>query len=78
MENHKFILYPTADGKREIQLRVEDGTVWLSPAEIAALFGTSVGNVNIHIRNVLREGDLLEAATIKDYSTVRSEGTRQP
>lgn len=77
METDKFILYPANDGKPEIQLRVEDGTVWLSQAEIAALFGTSVANVNIHIRNILRDGELLEAATIKDYLMVRSEGTRQ-
>ncbi|MGE3309816.1 MAG: hypothetical protein AB7O66_07595 [Limisphaerales bacterium] len=78
METDKFILYPANDGKPEIQLRVEDGTVWLSQAEIAALFGTSVANGNIHIRNILRDAELLKAATIKDYLMVRSEGGRQP
>lgn len=77
METNKFILYPSNDGKPEIRLRVEDGTVWLSQAEIAALFGTSVANVNIHIRNVLREGEPLEPATINDCLIVRAEGSRQ-
>jgi hypothetical protein len=77
VESDKFILYPAADGKPEIQLRVQDGTVWLSQAEIAELFGTSVANVNIHIKNVLEESELTEEATVKDYLIVRQEGSRQ-
>jgi hypothetical protein len=55
----KVIIYPSKDGRLDIQLRVEDGTVWLSQLEIAELFGSTVANVNIHIRNVLKEGELV-------------------
>lgn len=76
-ESDKIVIYPTKDGRPEVRLRVEDGTVWLTQAEIAELFGTSTANVNIHIKNTLREGELSEEATIKDSLMVRSEGARQ-
>jgi hypothetical protein len=45
--------------------------------ELAQLFQTSVPNINIHIKNVLAEGELRGEATIKDDLIVRSEGGRQ-
>ncbi len=73
----ELVLYATEDGSARFFLRAEDGTVWLSQVELAELFQTSVPNINIHIKNVLDEGELGEAATIKDDLIVRTEGTRQ-
>ena len=73
----QFILYQTEDGKTRIECRFENKTLWLSQALMAELFQTTVPNVNIHIKNILAEGELTEAATIKDYLIVRSEGARQ-
>jgi hypothetical protein len=66
VESDKFILYPAADGTPEIQLRVQDGTVWLSQSEIAQLFGTSTPNINIHIRNILREQEQPVDSVVKE------------
>ncbi|MBW6498937.1 MAG: virulence RhuM family protein [Bacteroidales bacterium] len=44
---------------------------------MADLFQTTIPNINLHIKNILAEGELSEAATIKDYLIVRSEGGRQ-
>jgi hypothetical protein len=44
---------------------------------MAALFDTSKQNISLHIRNILAEGELVEAATVKDSLTVQLEGTRQ-
>lgn len=73
----KFVIYPAKDGRPDIRLRVEDGTVWLTQAEIAELFGTTVPNINLHIKNVLEEGELTAEATIKDSLIVRLEGARE-
>lgn len=76
--NHgELLLYPTDDGSARFYLRAEHGTVWLSQMELAELFQTSVPNINIHIKNVLAEGELNSEATIKDDLIVRSEGSRQ-
>jgi len=72
-----FVLYETDDGAARIELRVTEGTVWLSQSEIAALFDVSADNIGLHLRNIYAEGELDEAATAEDSSVVRSEGARQ-
>jgi hypothetical protein len=74
--NGELILYTTPDGNSRIQLRAENGTVWLTQLEIAELFSTTVPNINMHIRNVLKEGEQLPEATIKEDLIVRQEGER--
>lgn len=46
MSTGELILYRSKDGKAEVQLRVEGETVWLTQAEMAELFQTSVPNIN--------------------------------
>lgn len=46
----ELVLYTTEDGATRFYLRAESGSVWLSQLELAALFQTSVPNINIHIR----------------------------
>ncbi|SEJ95912.1 MULTISPECIES: virulence RhuM family protein [unclassified Variovorax] len=73
----ELVLYTTEDGSARFFLRTEDGTIWLTQMELAALFQTSVPNINIHIRNVLDEDELLPEATIKEDLMVRIEGKRE-
>ncbi|MBN9474841.1 MAG: hydroxyacid dehydrogenase [Bordetella sp. SCN 67-23] len=73
----ELVLYATEDGSARFFLRAEGGSVWLSQAELADLFQTSVPNINIHIRNVLDEGELAEVRTVKDDLIVQTEGARQ-
>lgn len=73
----ELVLYATDDGSAQFFLRAEDGTVWLTQMELAELFQTSVPNINIHIKNVLEEGELVPDATIKEDLIVRTEGARQ-
>lgn len=73
----ELVLYATEDGSAQFFLRAEDGSVCLSQSELAELFQTSVPNINIHIKNVLDEGELSEVRTVKDDLIVRTEGARQ-
>jgi hypothetical protein len=72
----ELILYQTEDGRTRIECRFEDETIWLSQALMADLFQTSVQNVNLHILNILADGEAGEA-TIKDYLIVRTESGRE-
>ena len=76
MTSGELILYTTEDGSTNVQLHALEGTVWLSQAEIAELFQTSVPNINIHVRNVVEEGELSSEGTIKEHLIVRQEGKR--
>lgn len=73
----ELILYQTDDGKAEVKLRAEDGSVWLTQLEIAELFATTKQNVSLHIKNIQAEGELDPKATVKDSLTVQTEGGRQ-
>lgn len=72
----EIILYQTEDGKSRIQVRLEDGTVWLTQAQMVELFQTTKQNVSLHIKNIHQEGELTPEATVKEYLTVQPEGTR--
>jgi hypothetical protein len=63
----ELVLYATEDGSARFFLKAKDGSVWLTQAELAALFQTSVPNINFHVKNVIEEGELAEIPTVKDY-----------
>ena len=73
----EIILYQTEDGQTRIDCRFEEGTIWLTQAQIAELFQTTPQNVTLHLKAIFAEGELAEAATCKDYLQVRQEGTRE-
>jgi hypothetical protein len=70
------ILYQTEDGLTRVQLRVVDGSVWLSQLEIAELFATSKQNVSLHAANVLKEGELIADSVVKESLTTAADGKK--
>lgn len=78
MENSSEILiYQSEDGNIRLETRLENETLWMTQSQMAELFQTTVANINIHIKNILDEGELFEEATIKDFLIVRLEGQRE-
>jgi len=76
-QKSQFLIYQAEDGAIKIDVRFEGETVWLTQPSIAELFQTTVPNVSMHLRNIYEEGELNSEATLKDFLTVRQEGTRQ-
>jgi hypothetical protein len=74
--NNKIIIYKTEDGKTEIEVNLEGDTAWLNQRQMAELFQTTVANINQHVVNVLKEGELQEISTIKKSLIVQKEGGR--
>ena len=72
-----LILYTTEDGKSRIQLRADENTVWLTQLEMADLFATTKQNISLHLQNIFEDGELREAATVKESLTVQIEGGRE-
>ncbi len=71
------IIYTTDDGASKIDLRLEDGTVWLSQLQIAELFQTTKQNVSKHIKAIYDDEELNEQATVNQQLTVQKEGNRK-
>lgn len=70
MEEHlpqksQFLIYQTEDGKIKLDVRFDDNTVWLTQQLMAELFQTTVPNINMHIKNIIEEGELEKEASIK-------------
>ncbi|CAK0751026.1 putative DNA-binding protein [Azospirillaceae bacterium] len=69
MSDGEFILYTTDDGKAEVQLRVNNGTAWLSLNQIADLFDRDKSVISRHIKNVFEDGELTSEAVVARYAT---------
>jgi hypothetical protein len=76
MSTGEFILYTTEDGASSIQLKAENGTVWLTRTEIADLFQTTPQNITLHIQGIYEEKELDSESTSKDHLLVQTEGKR--
>lgn len=74
MSEGDIVLYSAPDGA-QVQLRASGGTVWLTQAEMASLYGTSVPNIAQVISRVLADDEVGEA-TINSELMVRQEGSR--
>ncbi|MBI5526884.1 MAG: virulence RhuM family protein [Deltaproteobacteria bacterium] len=72
-----MVLYRTEDGRTALDVRFDAQTLWLSLAQLVELFQTTKQNINLHVQNIHREGELSKEATVKEYLTVQKEGNRQ-
>lgn len=57
-----------------IEVRLEGNTVWLSQGQMVDLFEKTKQNISLHIRNIFKEGELLEDAVVKDSLTTANDG----
>jgi len=73
----EFLLYQTEDAQTRIQVRLIDGSLWMTQQQMAELFQTTQQNISLHIQNVYAEGELEDEATHKKSLWVRQEGNRQ-
>ena len=74
MTDNTLILYTTSDGQAQFVLRELGGQLWLTQAEIAALYQTSKQNISKHIAAVLAEGELLPEAVVNFQLTTAADG----
>ena len=77
MDKGQFLLYQTPDGDSQIEVKLQNDTVWLSLDRMAELFQRNKSTISRHIKNVLEDGELQEEATIANFATVQNEGARK-
>lgn len=71
-----LIIYNSQDGKVQVALLVADDAVWLTQSQLAALFDTSLQNVALHIKNIIKDKELEENSVIKDYLITAQDGKK--
>ena len=65
----EIVLYQTEDGRTQLEVRLENETVWLTQGQMAELFQTTIPNISMHIRNVFSEGELKPDSVVKESLT---------
>lgn len=77
MTEQQVRIFTSTDGQAQLEVALEQETVWLSQVQMAELFGKDVRTVNEHVGNVFQEGELEKEPTIRKFRIVRQEGKRQ-
>jgi len=73
----EFLIFTYQQGGDDINVRVEDGTIWLNQKSLSELFQTTPENIGMHFKSIFLEEELDEISTTKDFLVVRLEGNRE-
>lgn len=76
MEEDKIIIYQTEDGQTQIDVRLENETVWLTQAQMVELFKSSRTNILEHIQHIYEVEELDKISTCRNFRQVQKEGNR--
>jgi len=70
-------MFTSNDGKTRLQIRMQEGSLWLTQKQIADLFKRSTPTINEHLKNIYDEGELEPDSTIRKFRIVALEGARE-
>ena len=76
-ETGQIEIYQSDDGQTQIQVRLEQDTLWLSQAQMAELFDRDSDTIGLHLKNIYESGELDKSSTTEESSVVRMEGRRK-
>jgi len=76
MEEDKIIIYQTEDGQTQIDVRLENETVWLTQQQMVQLFKSSRTNILEHIQHIYEVEELDKISTCRNFRQVQKEGNR--
>jgi prophage maintenance system killer protein len=76
MNESSIQIYRLDNGATEIEVKLDQDTIWLSQKQIAELFDKDSDTIGLHLKNIYSTGELEEFSTTEDYSVVQKEGTR--
>lgn len=75
MEKHgNIIIYKDKNGNDNIEVKMQDNTVWLNQEQLVKLYNSSKSNISEHIKHIFEDGELDESSTVRNFRTVASNG----
>ena len=69
--NNQIAIYIAENGQTQLDVRVQDETVWLTQEQMSLLFGTDRSAITKHIKNIIKDGELAENATCAKIAQVQ-------
>ena len=76
-QDNQIIIYQTADNQTQIDVRMENDTVWLTQTQMAELFKTDRTSIVRHINNIYKTQELDKESTCAKIAQVQKEGKRK-
>jgi hypothetical protein len=75
----EYLTYVASVGDQQdsIEMRYEDENIWLTQKMMATLYDVGLPTINEHIKKIYSDSELEEAATIRNFRIVQTEGSRQ-
>ncbi len=74
MEKSNILIYQNEKGNIKVDVRFQDGSVWLSQAQICELFGKAKSTISEHISAIFEDGELDRDSVVRNYRTTASDG----
>ena len=76
-ENNQIIIYQTEDGQTQVDVRMENETVWLTQAQMAELFQTDRTSIVRHINNIYKVEELERESTCAKIAHTTRHGAME-
>ena len=72
--NPNILIYQNENGNIKVDVMFEDGSIWLSQAQICEVFGKAKSTISEHIKAIFEEGELDEKVVVRNYRTTTKHG----
>ena len=69
-----ILIYQNENGNIKVDVMFEDGSIWLSQAQICEVFGKAKSTISEHIKAIFEEGELDEKVVVRNYRTTTKHG----
>ncbi|GHT66020.1 toxin Fic [Bacteroidia bacterium] len=70
----EFLIFAYQSQGDGVEVRVQNGTIWLSQKNMGLLFDTSTDNIGLHLKNVFNDSELSENSVTEIFSATASDG----
>ena len=70
----EFLIFSYQSGGDGVEVRVQDGTIWLSQKQMGLLFDTLSDNIGLHLKNIFKEEELTPDSVTEEFSVTAADG----
>lgn len=73
----EFLIFERQKHDKGIQVRFEDGDLWLTQKAMGELYDCTTDNISLHLKNIYNDYELDKSSTTEEFSVVQKEGNRE-
>ena len=73
----EFLIFERQKKETGVEVRFENGDLWLTQRAMSELYNCSVDNISLHLKNIYSSMELDKNTTVEDFSVVQFEGNRK-